>query len=86
MQLPEKYKENFNVSSEGASSGRALLDQGRIPCILQIVVLYPYQSRPDFGGNSGGGGNKFRCSGLAHDPHGKLGLRTGQSKQCDICM
>jgi hypothetical protein len=40
----------------------------------------------DFGGNSGGGGNKFRCSGLAHDPHGKLGLRTGQSQRRDVCM
>jgi hypothetical protein len=27
MQLPEKYKENFDVSSEGPSSGRALIAQ-----------------------------------------------------------
>jgi hypothetical protein len=26
-----------------------------------------------------------RCNGLARDPHGKLGLRTGQS-QGDVCM
>jgi hypothetical protein len=27
-----------------------------------------------------------RYNGLAHDPHGKLGLRTGQSQRRDVCM
>jgi hypothetical protein len=27
-----------------------------------------------------------RCSSVAHDPYRKLGLRMGQSQQCDICM
>ena len=27
-----------------------------------------------------------RCSGLAYDPHGKLGLTTGQSQRHDVFM
>jgi hypothetical protein len=38
------------------------------------------KSRPDFGGNSGGGGKKLGEL-QQHIPHGKLGLRTGQSQQ-----
>ena len=30
--------------------------------------------------------NQERCSGLAHDPHGKLGLRTGQGHIVYICI
>jgi hypothetical protein len=33
MQLPEKYKENFDVSSEGPS-----LKTSKSPCIFQVVV------------------------------------------------
>ena len=47
------------------------------------------EARPDFVGISGGGGKIFRgdaCSGVAHNPHGKLGPRTGRSQRCDICM
>ena len=33
-------------------------------------------------GGGGGGG----CSGLPHDPLGKLGLRTVQNQRRDVCM
>ena len=46
------------------------------------------KSKPDFGRNSGGGGKHFRggATGLARDPHGKLGLRTGQSEVTYACL
>ena len=46
-------------------------------------------ARPDFGGNSGEGGKNLgevQQSTVAHDPHGKLGLRMGQSQRRDVCM
>jgi hypothetical protein len=43
-----------------------------------------WQTRPDFGGNSGGGRKKLGCSGLAHDPHGKLGLTVERAKVNDV--
>ena len=30
-------------------------------------------------------GETWRCSGIAYDPHGKLGLRMGQSRRRDVC-
>jgi hypothetical protein len=58
----------------------------KIEAVEKIVVSTDNQCKA---GNSGGGGKitcKGRCSGLAHDPHGKLGLRLGQSQRRDICM
>ena len=40
---------------------------------------------PDFGGNSGGGGKKFAgVQRSSSRPRRKLGLRMGQSQQCDV--
>jgi hypothetical protein len=38
MQLPEEYKENFDVSSEGPSS--SLTEEGPSPAITSKVSLY----------------------------------------------
>ena len=63
-------------------SGAALYNQ-----LSYRETVVELELRPDFGGNSGGGGKRIRggaASGLAHDPHGKLGLRTDQIKVNDV--
>ena len=62
--------------------------QGGISGGIKMFKHMQKKSKPDFGRNSGGGGKHFRggATGLARDPHGKLGLRTGQSQRSDVCM
>jgi hypothetical protein len=55
-----------------------------IPCGRLDNIGAP---RPDFGGNSGGGGkNLGEVQRFSSRSHGKLGLRMGRSQRRDICM